>query len=89
MGAMKITRSIIATAAITLTALAAATPAGATPSHTSCRGLGALVASEAQAGTVGTENRSLPHGSADDLIHAVQVGGEIYGESIPAFCQPK
>jgi hypothetical protein len=89
MGAMKVTCGLIAAAAITVVGTVSATPAGATPGHTSCKGLGALVASEAQAGTVGEENRSLPHGSVDDLIHAVQVGGEFFGEPIPAFCQPK
>jgi hypothetical protein len=82
-------RSVICTATLTVVALATANTVGATPSHTSCKELGALVASEARAGTVGVENRSLPHGTVDDLIHIVQVGGELEGETVPAFCQPK
>ena len=66
-----------------------ASPNGAVPGHTSCKDLGALVASEAQAGTVGAENRSLPHGTVDDLIHAVQVGGTFGDEVVPPFCTPK
>ena len=82
-------RSVICAATLTLVSLATATTANAASGHTSCKDLGALVASEAGAGTVGEENRSLPHGTVDDLIHIVQVGGEFEGEPVPAFCQPK
>ena len=84
-----LTRSLISATALTAIALATASTVGATRGHTSCKDLGALVASEARAGTVGEENRSLPHGTVDDLIHIVQVGGEFEGETVPAFCQPK
>jgi hypothetical protein len=89
MGAVKITRVLIVSATITALPALSATPAGARPGHTSCQDLGALVASEARAGTIGEENSSLPRGSVDDLLHAVQVGGTYFGEPIPAFCQPK
>jgi hypothetical protein len=78
---------LVVTAGLALAAVATASPSGAAPRHTSCKNLGALVASEAQAGTIGAENRSLPHGTVDDLLHAVQVGGEFFGEPVPAFCQ--
>jgi hypothetical protein len=84
-----LTRSLICATTLTVVALATATTASATPGHTSCRDLGALVAGEAQAGTIDDENRALPHGTIDNLIHTVQVGGEFEGEPVPAFCQPK
>jgi hypothetical protein len=84
-----ITRSLIFAAALSGITLATAQTAGAAPQHTSCKELGALVASEARAGTVGEENRSLPPGTIDDLIHTVQVGGDFEGEQVPAFCEPK
>ena len=34
-------------------------------------------------------NRSLPHGTVDDLIAVVQVGGTFGGEVVPPFCTPK
>ena len=90
MGALRSTgRIAVMTAGMTVAAFATASPSGAVPAHTSCKNLGALVASEAHAGTVGEENRSLPHGTVDDLIHAVQVGGNFGDETIPPFCTPK
>jgi hypothetical protein len=80
-------RALAIGAALTATAVVTAPAAGAVPGHTSCKDLGALVASEAQARTIAEENRSLPHGTIDDLIHVVQVGGEFFGEPVPAFCQ--
>ena len=85
----KLTRSLIAAACLTGAAVLAAPTAGASPGHTTCKDLGALVAGEAHDQTVGVENRSLPPGSVDDLIHTVQVGGEFLGEPVPAFCQPR
>ena len=90
MGALRTTcRALLVSAALAAAAIATATPSGAVPGHTSCKDLGAPVASEAHAGTVGEENRSLPHGTVDDLIHAVQVGGTFGDETIPPFCTPK
>jgi hypothetical protein len=83
------TRSLISATALSAIALATAHTADATPGHTTCKDLGALVASEAHAQTIADENRSLPPGTIDDLIHTVQVGGEFQGEPVPAFCQPK
>lgn len=80
-------RTLAVTATLTATAIVSAPAAGATPGHTSCKELGALVASEAHAHTIAEENRSLPPGAIDDLIHVVQVGGEFFGEPVPAFCQ--
>jgi hypothetical protein len=82
-------RALLVTAGLIVAAIATASPGGAVPGHTSCRGLGALVASEAHAGTLGAEQRSLPHGTADDLIAIVQVGGTVGEEVIPPFCDPK
>ena len=82
-------RALLVTAGLTIATIATASPSGAVPGHTSCKDLGALVASEAQAGTVGTENRSLPHGTVDDLIAIVQVGGTLGGEVVPPFCVPR
>jgi hypothetical protein len=90
MAALRTTaRVLVVTAGFTVAAIAPASPSGAVPGHTSCKGLGALVASEAQAGTVGAENRSLPHGTVDDLIAVVQVGGTFGDEVVPPFCTPK
>jgi hypothetical protein len=90
MGALRSTgRALVATAGITVGAIAAAAPSGAAPGHTSCKELGALVTSEAQAGTIGPENRSLPPGTVDDLIAIVQVGGTFGDEIVPPFCTPK
>jgi hypothetical protein len=90
MGALRSTgRILVVAAGLTVAAMAAASPSGAVPGHTSCKDLGALVAGEAQAGTVGAENRSLPHGTVDDLVHVVQVGGTFGGEVVPPFCTPK
>ena len=90
MGALRSTgQTLVVTAGLTVAAIATASPSGAVPGHTSCKDLGALVASEAQAGTVGAENRSLPHGTVDDLVHAVQVGGTFGDEVVPPFCTPK
>jgi hypothetical protein len=83
------TRTLICIAAASAITFATGGIAGASPGHTSCKDLGVLVANEARAGTVGEENRSLSHGTVDDLIHTVQVGGEFEGEQVPAFCQPK
>jgi hypothetical protein len=80
---------LVVTAGLTLAAVATASPSGAVQRHTSCKDLGALVASEAQAGTIGAENRSLPHGTVDDLLHTVQVGGAFGDEVVPPFCTPK
>jgi hypothetical protein len=85
----KLTRTLVLVTGLTGTVILTASPAGATPGRRSCKDLGALIASEAHAGTIGDENRSLPHGSLDDLIHAVQVGGEFFGETIPAFCRTR
>lgn len=76
-------------ATLVTTTVIATPAAGATPGHTSCKPMGALVAEEARAGTVGQENQSLPHGTVDDLVHVVQVGGVFFGETVPAFCEPK
>jgi hypothetical protein len=81
------TRVLTGTAGLAAIVLIAASTAHAALSHTSCKELGALVASEARAGTIGEENRALPRGSVDDLIHIVQVGGDFEGEAVPAFCQ--
>ena len=82
-------RVLVVTAGLTLAAVATASPSSAASRHTSCRDLGALVASEAHAGTIGAENRSLPHGTVDDLLHTVQLGGTFGDEVIPPFCTPK
>lgn len=82
-------RALLTSAGLAAAAIATASPSGAVPGHTSCKDLGALVASEAQAGTVGAENRSLPHGTVDDLIAIVQVGGTFGDEVVPPFCTPK
>ena len=66
-----------------------AAPSGAVPGHTSCKGYGELTASEAHAKTLVTELQSLPHGTVDDLIALVQVGGTFDGETVPPFCTPK
>jgi hypothetical protein len=90
MGARRSTgRMLVVTAGVTFAAVATASPSGAAPRHTSCKDLGALVASEAHAGTIGAENRSLPHGTVDDLLHTVQVGGTWGDEVVPPFCTPK
>ena len=83
----KINRALVAGAAFLATLCLSAPAADAAPRHTSCKELGALVASEAREGTVGEENRSVPHGTVDDLIHVVQVGGNFLGEPVPAFCE--
>jgi hypothetical protein len=90
MGALRsIGRTAVVTAGLTVAAIATASPSGAVPGHTSCKDLGSLVASEAHAGTIGAENRSLPHGSVDDLIAVVQVGGTFGDEVVPPFCTLK
>jgi hypothetical protein len=90
MGARRSTaRTLVVTAGFTVAAIATASPSGAVPGHTSCKDLGALVASEAHAGTIAAENRSLPHGTLDDLIAIVQVGGTFGDEVVPPFCTPK
>jgi hypothetical protein len=90
MGALRSTRrALLVTGGLTVAAIATASPSGAVPGHRSCKDLGALVASEAHAGTIGAEQRALPHGTADDLIAIVQVGGDFGGEVVPPFCVPK
>ena len=86
-----IVRNLAIAAGVTAAAITAVPPAtaGATPSHRSCRGLGALAAEEGRNHITGEENPSLPHGSVDDLIHVVQIGGDFLGEPVPAFCDPR
>jgi hypothetical protein len=90
MGALRTTgRLLVVTAGLTVAATATASPSGAVPGHTSCKGYGQLTASEAHAHAVAPELHSLPRGTVDDLIAVVQVGGTFGGEPVPAFCTLK
>jgi hypothetical protein len=86
---MRLIRITLVSAAIAAGAVVTAPTAHAVPGHTSCRDLGALTVSEAQDQTLAPELRSIPPGSVDDLIALVQTGGELDGETIPRFCEPK
>jgi hypothetical protein len=90
MGALRTTgRLLVVTAGLAVAATATASPSGAVPGHTSCKGYGQLTASEAQTGTLVPELHSLPRGTIDDLIAVVQVGGTFGDEPVPAFCTLK
>jgi len=81
------TRTLLISGVVTLAGvIGTALPAAAVPGHTSCAGLGALTVSEAHDGSLVTELRSLPPGSAAQLVALVQVGGTFDGEPVPAFC---
>ncbi len=82
-------RALLVAAGLAAAIIAMASPSGAVPGHTSCKGYGQLNASEAQAGTLVPELRSLPRGTLDDLIAVVQVGGTFGDEVIPPFCLSK
>ncbi len=85
----RFTRLAMAGVAIAAGAITTAPAASAVPGHTSCRDLGALTVSEAQAHTLAPEIRSLPPGSVNDLVALIQVGGVLDAQTIPPFCQPK
>jgi hypothetical protein len=82
-------RAVLVAAVVTATAIAAASPSGAVPGHTSCKAIGQLTASEAHAGTLVSELHGLPRGTVDDLIALVQVGGTVGDELVPPLCIPK
>jgi hypothetical protein len=89
-GALRSTRrALLVAAGLTVAAIATASPSGAVPGHTSCKGYGHLSVSEAHTKTLVPELHSLPRGTVDDLIAIVQVGGTFGGEAVPPFCIPK
>jgi len=74
---------------MTAAAIAAASPSGAVPGHTSCKAYGQLTVTEAHDKTLASELQSLTRGTVDDLIAVVQLGGTFGGEVVPPFCIPK
>ena len=80
------TRVLVMGAGLTVAAMVTAPVASATPGHTSCRAYGALTVSEAHDKTLASELLTLPHGTVDDLVAVVQVGGTFAGNTVPAFC---
>lgn len=90
MGALRaIRRALLVTAGLAAAAIAPAAPSGAVPGHTSCKGYGQLIVSEAHTKTLVPELHSLPRGTVDDLIAVVHVGGTFGDEVVPPFCLPK
>lgn len=60
--------------------------AQAHPGHTSCRGFGEVVAAEGKAQVIAPELRAIGPGNIDDVVRLVHLGGEFFGEEVPALC---